>query len=86
MMRHTVFAQHMDTGKLGDQQLATFVASDDGGAKTTVLGLARDIGIDAIDAGPLKNARLLEPFAYLNIQLGYALGMGTQLGFKLLHG
>jgi hypothetical protein len=83
---HTVFAQHMDTGKLGDQQLTTFVASDDGGAKTTVLGLARDIGFDAIDAGPLKNARLLEPFAYLNIQLGYALGMGTQIGFKLLHG
>ena len=83
---HTVFAQHMDTGKLGDQRLATFVASDDATAKTTVLGLARDIGFDAIDAGPLKNARLLEPFAYFNIQLGYALGMGTQIGFKLLHG
>jgi 8-hydroxy-5-deazaflavin:NADPH oxidoreductase len=83
---HTVFAQHMDTGKLGDQQLSAFVASDDASAKTTVLRLARDIGFDAIDAGPLKNARLLEPFAYLNIQLGYALGMGTQIGFKLLRG
>ena len=83
---HTVFAQHMDTGKLGDQRLTTFVASDDASAKTTVLGLARDIGFDAIDAGSLKNARLLEPFAYFNIQLGYALGMGTQIGFKLLHG
>ncbi len=48
--------------------------------------LAREIGFDAIDAGPLKNARLLEPFAYLNIQLGYVLQMGTQIGFKLLHG
>ena len=83
---HTVFAQHMDTGKLGEQQLATFVASDDASAKATVLGLARDIGFDAIDAGPLKNARLLEPFAYFNIQLGYALGMGQKIGFKLLHG
>ena len=83
---HTVFAQHMDTGKLGDQRLTTFVASDDASAKTTVLGLARDIGFDAIDAGPLKNARLLEPLAYFNIQLGYVLGMGTQIGFKLLHG
>lgn len=83
---HTVFAQHMDTGKLGDQRLTTFVASDDASAKTTVLGLARDIGFDAIDAGPLKNARLLEPFAYFNIQLGYVLGMGTRIGFKLLHG
>jgi len=81
---HTVFAQHMDSGKLGEQQLTTFVASDDAGAKADVLGLAADIGFDAVDAGPLKNARFLEPFALLNIQLGYALGLGTQIGFKLL--
>ena len=30
--------------------------------------------------------RLLEPLAFLNIQLGYGLEMGTQIGFKLLHG
>ena len=33
-----------------------------------------------------RNARLLEPLAFFNIQLGYALGMGTRIGFKLLHG
>jgi len=37
-----------------------------------------------VDAGPLKNARLLEPLAYLNIQLGYMLKLGTQIRFKLL--
>jgi predicted dinucleotide-binding enzyme len=83
---NTVFAQHMDSGRLGDKRLTAFVASDDAGAKTSVLGLAREIGFDAVDAGPLKNARLLEPFAFFNIQLGYVLGMGTQIGFKLLHG
>jgi predicted dinucleotide-binding enzyme len=83
---HTVFAPHMDTGKLGDQRLTTFVASDDASAKKAVLELARGIGFDAVDAGPLKNARLLEPLAFFNIQLGYVLGMGTQIGFKLLHG
>jgi predicted dinucleotide-binding enzyme len=82
---NTVFAQHMDTGRLGDQSLTAFVAGDDAEAKTTVLALACDIGFDAVDAGPLRNARLLEPLAFLNIQLGYVLGMGTQLGFKLLH-
>ena len=82
---HTVFAQHMDTGRLGDTPLTAFVASDDASAKTTVLKLARDIGFDAVDAGPLKSARLLEPLAALNIQLGYVLNMGTQIGFKLLH-
>ena len=34
----------------------------------------------------LRAVSLLEPFAYFNIQLGYALGMGTKIGFKLLHG
>jgi len=82
---NTVFAQHMHSGRLGDKPLTAFVAADDASAKKTVLDLARGIGFDAVDAGPLKNARLLEPFAFLNIQLGYALGMGTQIGFKLLH-
>ena len=50
------------------------------------MDLAGGIGFDPVDAGPLKNARLLEPLAYFNIQLGYGLGMGTQIGFKLLHG
>jgi predicted dinucleotide-binding enzyme len=82
---NTVFAQHMDTGKLGDQRLTAFVAADDAGAKQTVLELARELGFDAVDAGPLRNARLVEPFGFFNIQLGYVLGLGTQIGFKLLH-
>ncbi|HEU5072818.1 MAG TPA: NAD(P)-binding domain-containing protein [Polyangiaceae bacterium] len=82
---NTVFAKHMDAGRLEGQPLTAFVAADDAGAKATVLELARAIGFDAVDAGPLKNARLLEPLAFLNIQLGYGLGMGTQIGFKLLH-
>jgi len=83
---NTVFAQHMESGRLGDKPLTAFVAADDAGAKKTVMELAQGIGFDAVDAGPLKNARLLEPLAFLNIQLGYALGLSTQIGFKLLHG
>jgi len=83
---NTVFAQHMDSGKVGDQRLSAFVASDDESSRKQVLELARSIGFDPVDSGPLKNARLLEPLAYFNIQLGYGLGMGTQIGFKLLHG
>jgi predicted dinucleotide-binding enzyme len=83
---NTVFAQHMDSGRLGDSALTAFVAADDTGAKKTVMGLAQGIGFDAVDAGPLKNARLLEPLALLNIQLGYVLGMGPKIGFKLLAG
>ncbi len=83
---NTVFAQHMDTGRIGDTPLTAFAAGNDAGAKEVVLELARGIGFDAVDAGPLKNARLLEPLALLNIQFGYALGMGTQIGITLLHG
>ncbi len=81
---NTVFAQHMNSGRLGGQPLTAFVAGDDPGAKQTVLELARGIGFDAVDAGPLRNARLLEPLAYLNIQLAYVLGMGPKVGFKLI--
>ncbi len=83
---NTVFAKHMETGQLGAERLTAFVAGDDAGAKRRVLELARGIGFDPVDAGPLRNARLLEPMAILNIQFGYALGMGPQIGFKLLHG
>jgi predicted dinucleotide-binding enzyme len=82
---NTVFAQHMAAGRLGDTPLTAFVAGDDADAKRAVMELAQGIGFDAVDAGPLKNARLLEPLAFLNIQLGYVLGIGTQSGFKLLH-
>jgi predicted dinucleotide-binding enzyme len=83
---NTVFAQHMDSGRLDDRPLTAFVAADDAGARKAVMELAQGIGFDAVDAGPLKNARLLEPLAFLNIQLGYGLGMGTKIGFKLLNG
>jgi 8-hydroxy-5-deazaflavin:NADPH oxidoreductase len=42
-----------------------FVAGDDQTNKPTVLRLVADIGFEAIDAGPLASARLLEPLAML---------------------
>jgi len=74
---NTVFAQHMDSGRLDGERLTAFAAGDDAAAKAAVLELEREIGFDAVDAGPLRNARLLEPLGYLNIQLGYGLKMGT---------
>src|SRR3954447_17948652 len=57
---NTQFASHMDSGAVGGQQLTVFAASDDGAAKEQVIQMARDIGFDAVDAGPLQSARLLE--------------------------
>jgi 8-hydroxy-5-deazaflavin:NADPH oxidoreductase len=82
---NTVFAQTMSTGKVKGTALLLPVAGDDAKAKQAVLDLGREIGFDAVDAGPLANARLLEPMAFLNIQLGYVInkGLGTAIGFSL---
>ena len=49
-----------------DGQAATMLyAGDDEAAKQVAHQLAGDIGFDPIDAGPLANARLLEPLAML---------------------
>ncbi|MFL5264142.1 MAG: NADPH-dependent F420 reductase [Anaeromyxobacteraceae bacterium] len=82
---NTVFAGQMDAGRTEGGQVSAFAAGDDAGAKGAVLQLARDIGFDAVDAGPLRNARMLEALGYLNIQLGYVVGMGPKIGFKLVH-
>lgn len=59
-----------------------FYCGDDAEAKRTVHGLAAELGFDAQDAGPLTQARLLEPFALLWISLAFKRGMG--MGFRYL--
>ena len=60
------------------------VAGDDAPAKDVALGLARAIGFDAVDAGPLAAARDLEHLAMLWIRLAYPLGNGPGVAFSLL--
>jgi hypothetical protein len=51
-------------------------------AKKIVAGLLRETGVDAVDAGPLRNARFVELAMILLVQLAYPLGMGV-VGIKL---
>jgi predicted dinucleotide-binding enzyme len=81
---NTVFAQNMASGQVKGEKLSLFVAGDDAAAKGKVLALGREVGFDAIDTGPLQNARWLETLGYFNIQLGYTLKLGTDIGFKLV--
>lgn len=77
---NTVFAQHYARDlRLGGTPIQTYVASDDENAKETVKTIAAEAGFDAVDAGPLKNARYLEPLGFMNIQFGYVLGKGTEI-------
>ena len=82
---NTVFAGHMASGQAAGQKLSAFCAGDDEVARKDVIELANALGFEGINAGPLKNARSLEPLAYLNIQLGFVLGYGADIGIALLH-
>jgi predicted dinucleotide-binding enzyme len=61
-----------------------FVCGDDARAKPAVLTLVSELGFDAVDAGPLKVARLLEPLAMLWIHLAHDRGLGREIAFALL--
>ena len=49
-----------------------------------MLGLVRDLGFEAVDAGPLKSARLLEPYAMLWITLAMKQGFPRNFAFGLI--
>jgi predicted dinucleotide-binding enzyme len=44
-------------------KVAAFIAADDQKARNTVLELSRELGLDPVDCGPLRRARLLEGLA-----------------------
>ena len=61
-----------------------FVAGDEAPAKPKVLGLVHDLGFEAVDAGPLKMTRLLEPYAMLWISLALKQGLPRHFAFRLI--
>ena len=61
---------------------AMFVAGDDAARKPAVLDLVSDLGFEALDAGPLYNARLLEAYAMLWID--QVLGRGQSRDFAFV--
>lgn len=81
---NSIGAQHMANPRFGGQSASMFICGDDATAKKTVAGLAEALGFDPVDAGPLTQARLLEPLAMLWISLAYAYGHGVDIAFKLL--
>lgn len=84
---NTLFAPVLSAGADfgNDQTASVFVAADDVVAKQTVQALATELGFSVVDAGPLKNARYLEPLAGLNIYFGYGAGLGTNIAPTWIH-
>ena len=61
-----------------------FVAGDDAANKPKVMDLVGELGFEMVDAGPLRNARLLEAHAMLWIDLALARGQGRDFAFAIL--
>ncbi len=77
---NTVFWQALPFEvRRGNPAVQVLLAGDDTDAKKTVANMVTDLEFEAIDAGPLENARYIEPVGELNIHLGYALGWGTAI-------
>ena len=77
-------AENMANPRFGAEQVTMFICGDDAAAKATIARLTEELGFEAVDAGSLQAARLLEPLAMLWIHLAYAQEMGSGIGFKLL--
>jgi 8-hydroxy-5-deazaflavin:NADPH oxidoreductase len=76
---NTVFAAVLGSQPGGGSKVQVLYAGDDAGAKDTVRRLAESTGFEPVDAGPLANARYLEPLGMLNIWLGYMGNRGTNI-------
>ena len=60
------------------------VAGDDAAKKPVVMGLVAKLGFEPVDAGPLVNARLLEPFGMVWIDQAMKRGRGRDFAFALV--
>lgn len=82
---NTVFAQVLgDKPPRGDEaKVQVFYAGDDESAKRQVRSLIESMGFEPVDAGPLRNARSLEPMGMLNIYLGYVAKLGTDIALAV---
>ncbi|WP_275507276.1 NADPH-dependent F420 reductase [Rhizobium sp. AC27/96] len=76
---NTIFATLLPVEARKGKVLQVFVAGDDEKAKAAVSSLVQSIGFESVDAGPLTNARFIEPIGEMNIHFGFFLGKGPSV-------
>jgi 8-hydroxy-5-deazaflavin:NADPH oxidoreductase len=79
-----VGAEMMVAGDRFATRPVMFVAGDDEAAKSTVAQLVSELGFEALDAGGLKQARILEPFAMVWINQALFRGLGRNWAFGVV--
>jgi predicted dinucleotide-binding enzyme len=81
---NTVGSNILENPAFGAAKPVLFYCGDDRESKNIVAELVSALGFDAMDAGPLKQARLLEPFALLWISLALGQGLGRDIAFQFM--
>ncbi len=74
----------LDRPLFGGLKADVYYCGDQGDAQTVVARLIADAGLEPVDAGPLRNARLLESLANLWLQLASIQRGHPEMAFKLL--
>jgi 8-hydroxy-5-deazaflavin:NADPH oxidoreductase len=77
-------AENMDKASHFPVRPVMFVAGDDDAKKPIVLSLIEKLGFAALDAGPLRVARLLEAYGMLWIDQALYRGRGQRFAFALI--
>ncbi len=72
------------SSRFGSEQTTLFYCGDDPSAKQKVAPLFEVLDVQAVDAGPLSAARVIEPAMLLLVQLASVQKMGP-VGVRLLH-
>ncbi|HYZ85434.1 MAG TPA: NAD(P)-binding domain-containing protein [Bryobacteraceae bacterium] len=80
---NTVGSSIMANPQLSSGPATMLYCGDDAEAKRIAHALAEDLGFEPLDAGPLRQARLLESFAALWISLAFGAGLGREFAFRL---
>jgi predicted dinucleotide-binding enzyme len=81
---NTVGFNVMADSRFPEGKAALFYCGDDAEAKKVVAKLASELGFEALDAGPITQCRVIEPFAMLWISLAIKQGFGTEFAFRLM--
>jgi|SRR5579883_1364252 len=81
---NTIGYNIMDNPSFPEAAATLFYCGDDAEAKAIAHELATGIGFDPVDAGSLRQARVLEPFALLWITLAIS-GKKRDIAFHLMH-
>jgi len=73
-----------DNPLVDGKPVASLLCSNDAAAKAVVTSLVEALPAQAVDFGPLSNARFAEPAMMVIVRQAFGLNRGWRIGFSLL--